>query len=144
MSKSKILFWSSAVAFIISSFSVILMLLEVSDIFSGIVFWAGMLIGTILYVISYKLLNAKKRKSRIPAVFRFFSNKTALVIDIIMLLCLIITIYYAVNYRSNQMIAGVILFLLILSAYGHFLFNVKVYKYIIKKKKIIKGGYDNE
>lgn len=141
MKTSKTLLGASAIAFIVSSFSVILILMEISDIVSGIVFWVGLLGGILFYMFALKSLPEKTKRYKIPAIFRYFSNKQAIVIDSIMFISLFITIYFTVNYRSNQTIAAVILFLLILNVYGHFLVNGKVYKYIKKNKK---GGNVND
>ena len=135
MGKSKGLFFISSAAFVISSLSVLMMILEISDILPGIVFWAGMIAGIVFYILSVKYMPVKKGKGGLPGGLHFFSNRPALVTDIVMIICLGLTIYFAVNFRSNQTIAAVILFLLILSVYAHFLFNGKVYKYIFRKNE---------
>ncbi len=137
--KVRVLFIISSLAFLASSFSVILMLLTTAPFVTGIVFWSGMILGIIFYIIAYRAMPRKAKGTtgrEIPAALRFFSSKLTIITDALIAICLALTIYFAINYQSNQTVAAIILFLFIASVYAHFLFNGKVYRYCFKKANI--------
>lgn len=130
--KSGVWFVLAAVAFLISSLSVIAVMAAAPPLLNGLAFWLGLLLGILMYVVALVSLPERGRKKgrRIPGLFRFFSNPPAIAADTVMILSLLLTIYFGVNIGSNQTAAGVILFLLICSIYAHVLLNGKVYIYL--------------
>lgn len=117
---------------------------------AGIMFWAGLVAGIVSYILlhqQYKKVKSFEIKHKLPAPFRFFSNRTAQVTDSVLVIGLIGTIYCIVNVTVNQIVASAFLMLTLMGLYAHFLFNGNVYLYIwnykSKKKTVqLKKGED--
>lgn len=141
-------------AFLISSLSVVLVPFSISKneelntvgYVSGTLFWLGLLAGCAAYFYLYyenkAMIQETIEHPKRPAVINFFSNKPGVVSDIVLIISLAISIYCAVKITVNSVIVLIFLFLLLVSIYGHFLFNGKIYRYICNKQKKITEGKD--
>ena len=141
-------------AFFLSSLSVVLVPFSTSKseelntvgYVSGALFWIGLLAGCAVYFYLYyrnrvmiqEVIEHPKR----PTVINFFSNRPGIITDIVMIISLAVSIYCAVKITVNSVIVLIFLFLLLISIYGHFLFNGKIYRYICNKQKKITEGKD--
>lgn len=144
--KSKMLS-CSITAFVISAMSVIVIMgagyiadnqentANIMGTIAGILFWAGLIAGGILYALALKKIPKQIRviQGIRPGILHFFSNMQATVADIIMIISIVLTIYFAMNDKSNQAIAAVVLFIMLLSIYAHCLLNGKVFRYILSQ-----------
>lgn len=108
--------------------------LNVVGYLAGVMFWMGLLVGCIGY---YLLVREAKKgefggaeKRKWPSAAYFFSNRPALVTDIVLIAALAGTIYCAVNVTVNQIVAVGFLLLALAGIYAHFLLNGNVYQYI--------------
>lgn len=141
----KIGFLGVMIAFLISSLSVILVPfsinkneeLNTAGYVSGVLFWLGLLAGCGVYFYLYyknrAMIQASIEHPKRPAVFIFFSNRPGIITDIVLIISLAVSIYCAVKITVNSVIVLIFLFLLLISIYGHFLFNGKIYRYICNK-----------
>lgn len=141
-------------AFFISSLSVILVPfssnkngeLNTAGYVSGVLFWLGLLAGCVIYFyLLYKnkaMIQEMIEHPKRPAVINFFSNKPGTISDIVLIISLAISIYCAVKITVNSVIVLIFLFLLLVSIYGHFLFNGKIYRYICNTQKKSTEGKD--
>ena len=116
---------------------------------AGVMFWAGLLLGVVGYILLRKKesdrIKLAVQKRKLPSALCFFSNLPALVMDVVMIVGVIGTIYCAVNITVSQILAVVFLLLALAGVYAHFLLNGKLYLYIwnskpVKKKKQLKEG----
>lgn len=133
-------------AFLLSSLSVILVPFSINGTselnqvgyVSGILFWAGLLAGSGGYFFLYYKIKNKIQQNgdypKRPAIICFFSNRAGTINDAVLIISIVVSIYCAVKITVNQTVALIFLFLLLLSIYGHFIFNGKIYRYICKKK----------
>lgn len=96
---------------------------------AGALFWAGLLGGTAVYVLSFR------KKYKRPNVLKFFSNGAALVSDGVLLISAGVTGYaaYAGNVERTVILGAI--FFLLLSLYFHFLLNGQVFTDIVGKRK---------
>lgn len=100
---------------------------------AGAMFWLGLITGIagyILLYLKYRKRGTKKAKRRLPSPLCFFSNRPAQVMDVVLIVGLIGTIYCTVNVTVNQILAVVFLLLALAGIYAHFLLNGDVYQYI--------------
>lgn len=145
-------FLGAAISFLISAFSVILAMVPEVSFLPGILFWTGMTAGTLLYLGACRKKkkigreaenrgeeeeNAEEEKigegkAKMPALMCFFSNRPAAAADILMLLCLVLTGYFAFVPGCDQTAAAVILFLLVSGIYAHILLNGSIFLYLYK------------
>lgn len=102
---------------------------------AGILFWLGLLAGSGGYVYLYSKNKEKMQGLGRPAVVRFFSGRMGIAADITMIVSLTVSVYCAVKITVNPVVSLVFLFLLVLSVYGHFIFNGKIYRYICQNTK---------
>lgn len=163
MQEGQIKKWFSLVmlAFAVSSVSVILVPFAVGKdgnlnslgYAAGIMFWAGLLLGIAGYILLNKKANIQGKentekedteKKKIPDVLRFFSNPPAKVMDGILIIGIIGTIYCGIHAEVNQIIAVVFLLFLVLGIYAHVLLNGKIYRCIWKKAEVINIPDENE
>ena len=96
-------------------------------------FWLGLIAGIagyILLYLRYKKMQTEETKRRRPSPLCFFSNRPAQVMDAVLIIGLIGTIYCIVNVTVNQIVAVVFLLLALTGIYAHFLLNGNVYQYI--------------
>lgn len=139
----KILFAVVSVFFGISGFSVLLTPYSVMDngklapagYAAGILFWAGMILGIMAYVLLYREYKKTGITEAKPAhkLLRYVcSNPAATVADVLLAAALVMMVYVSVNIRFSQTVAMISLFLLVISIYAHFLLNGKVFRYIYK------------
>ena len=100
---------------------------------AGVMFWLGMIAGIIGYILlysQYKKKRTEKTKRKLPSPLRFFSNRPAQVMDAVLIIGLIGTIYCIVNVTADQIVAAAFLLLALAGIYAHFLLNGNVYQYI--------------
>lgn len=100
---------------------------------AGAMFWLGLITGItgyILLYLKYRKRGTEKAKRRLPSPLCFFSNRPAQVMDVVLIVGLIGTIYCTVNVTVNQILAVVFLLLALAGIYAHFLLNGDVYQYI--------------
>ncbi|WP_346911245.1 hypothetical protein [Faecalicatena orotica] len=100
---------------------------------AGVLFWLGILGGVISYIIFFR------RTFRKPNVLKFFSNKPAVIADIVFIISLAATIFLVCTNSANQIAAVMFVFLLVLSLYSHFLLNGKIFTAILIENKKGKG-----
>ena len=138
---AKRLFILSAAAYFISAASV--WLLPVTDsventgagsYISGILFWAGLLLGILFWALAYIKCRQSETYRKIrdkshPGFVSFFSNKLAIAADVLLALSLIITVA-SVFIRMNYILSLCSLFVLLFTFHLHYLLNGRVYKYI--------------
>lgn len=114
---------------------------------AGVMFWAGLIAGAAGYILLRRKESGRIRtavqKRKLPSALCFFSNRPAMVTDIVMFIGVIGTIYCAVNITANQTAAVIFLLLALAGVYAHFLLNGKLYLYIWNskpEKKQLKEG----
>lgn len=145
--RTKVLFILSAAAYFISAASI--WLIPMSDragestgagsYITGILFWAGLLLGVLFWALAYGKCRASegykkiRAKSR-PGFIAFFSNKPAIAADALLALSLVLTVV-SVFVRINYILSLCSLFILLFTFHMHYLFNGRVYKYIKAKKE---------
>lgn len=131
-------------AFTISALSVLLVPFAVGEdgnlntlgYIAGGMFWAGLLLGIVGYILLCKKADIPDRgEKKIPGIFRFFSNPPAKVIDVIFIAGIIGTAYYMRDVNMNQIVEEIFLLCLIAGGYAHILLNGKIYRYIWKNAK---------
>lgn len=117
------------------------------NIIIGIIFWLGLLIGTVSQLIlSIKTKPMRKEGYRKPGLLVFFSNRLATAFDLIMIISLI---GLAVSLIATNMVGYscyVFLSLTVLSFVMHCIFNGQSYKLItgVKKEKNNERKDENE
>lgn len=131
-------------AFLISSSTVILIPFSMGNdgnlnglgYVAGILFWVGMIAGTLGYIRLYRsqrnIIIEENNGKKIPGAFRFFSNPPAMIMDVVLIISIVGTAYFTMNVTVSQ--AGSVIFLLlaVVSVYAHLLLNGRVYQYIWK------------
>jgi len=106
----------------------------------GLVFWISLLICVISILLANKLRkkilsNIKNTKeNQKKGIFTFFSNKYALVFDLLMFISLISFAIVIAKRKQNEYIAYIILSVLIFSFSMHCMLNGKIYK--LSKQKL--------
>lgn len=112
---------------------------ETLGIVVGILFWGGIIVGSVSYFLMYKkyrkLLAQEELKSKIPVFLRFFSNPIAIGVDAVLILSLAGTIYCIAAFQANAVLEFISLFLFVTSFYLHFMVNGKILQYIAQRKK---------
>ena len=140
-----ILLGASILCFLVMSLMFLLMPLEEETFVTGIVFWAGLLGGSVLQVIvnalrkaffkrndiSYK--NAKKSRA---GILRIFSNRLAMIADITCGVALLATVVSMIVTRGYGYICYVFISLTVFSFALHCIFNGKNFDFILNKSKI--------
>lgn len=101
---------------------------------AGGMFWAGLIAGVAAYILLCRTekeqIQETAPEDKRPSGLRFFSNPPAKVMDAVLVVGIVGTIYCVVNITVNQMVAAVFLLLMLAGIYAHFLLNGKVYQYI--------------
>lgn len=107
-------------------------------VISGTLFWIGLILAIIFSLYLNKITINKNNDNKIVLI-KFFSNKPAIVFDVLLIVSFIaFVICMIVNRMSN--IAIIIFCILIFSLEMHCVFNGKNYKYIISKLEEKKDG----
>lgn len=107
-------------------------------VISGTLFWIGLILAIIFSLYLNKITINKNNDNKI-ALIKFFSNKPAIVFDVLLIVSFIaFVICMIVNRMSN--IAITIFCIFIFSLEMHCVFNGKNYKYIISKLEEKKDG----
>lgn len=100
---------------------------------AGVMFWLGLIVGIAGYILlyhQYKKKLTEKIKRKLPSPLCFFSNRPAQIMDAVLIIGLIGTIYCSVNVTADQILAVTFLLLTLTGIYAHFLLNGNVYRYI--------------
>lgn len=147
MKANRIMFTCSCVLFVLSALS---LLLTVSGNFSGkppeimtavisaSLFWGGLLLAIVLLVIVNIRRKSDKtqsniRKQRVGA-FCFFSNKIAMVFDILTAIFFIAAVVTMFIPSVSDYISLILVVLFLISAYMHSMLNGVNFKYIYSVK----------
>lgn len=113
---------------------------------AGILFWAGLLIGSISYFLLYRkygeILLKRIPKRRIPLCFLIKGNKVAIGADLLFALGAAGMIYCSRVPGENRVIDFLSLFLTVTCFYTHFLATGRAFQYLAKIRK--KGVKENE
>lgn len=112
--------------------------LSVFGFATGILFWIGLLAGTVLFIVSWLKVRSeagykKKSEQRRLGCISFFRSKVAAVADIICILMIIATIVGNFVTAFPYLVNVIIMFLLIFTLCLHCIFNGKVYRYLYEK-----------
>ena len=112
-----------------------------AGIFLGVIFWAGLIIGWILYGFMYGNLKSKGafKKKRRPGIFCFFSNRQAILADMICVITLMINIiilFIHVPWTWMEAAAAAA-FMFLLSFHSHYIFNGATYQQFFSGRKEI-------
>lgn len=101
----------------------------------GSIFWCAFIGGYLLFTYVNVLRDKKREENRLPGVIRFFSNKQATIVDILMIIVIIAFICGLIWMKG--FILYVFLSLTVLLIQFHATLNGKNYEYIqhIKKEK---------
>lgn len=106
-------------------------------IINGAVFWISFICGYLTLILANK--QCKKINGSISTgkvgLFRFFSNKYAIVFDMLMIISFIALILMAIFGKSHYYIIFFILAILVLSINMHCIFNGRVVRTIIYKNE---------
>lgn len=100
---------------------------------AGVMFWAGLFTGIAGYIflyLRYKKIETEKTERRFPSPLCFFSNRPAQIMDIVLIVGLIGTVYCGMTITVDQIVAVFFLLLALAGIYAHFLLNGNVYQYI--------------
>lgn len=144
--KTAILFNDASMGFFLLS-SLVIPLLPVADsekhpalaIFAGGIFWVGLLWGCFLYYLSYRKVKKTKGYQALAATDRigalsFGSTREGMIADIAFVPGILISVlgtFFIVLPSAVMLIA---MWVTIVSAYGHFVFNGRTYKFLHKRK----------
>lgn len=149
------LFLISMFGFLLSSASVFLVILipegekglTQAGMATGILFWIGMFLGILFFVLSWKLIKndeqyLKTKGDRKPGYISFGKTKGGLIADGLTLLFLVITILGNTAVHFPELVMVVSMFILIYSFYLRFLLNGRVYRYISNCQRVKEGERD--
>lgn len=129
-------------AFAVSSSSVLLVPFAVGEdgslntvgYVSGILFWGGLLAGIGGYILINKKTDFQRtedmEEKNVPDILKFFSNPPAKIMDVILIIGIMGTIYCAANTAVSEIIATIFLLFLLVGIYSHILLNGKIYQSI--------------
>lgn len=118
----------------------------------GILFWLGILFGTIFYIklsrqmkpIITKRNSKKKQTKKIPAGLRFFHNKYGRAADICLIVGLIGSAAAIVLEKQAIWIQWVFMVLLVTAVWMHFLLNGITFEYLFGLTKKIQQKAEGE
>ena len=149
MRKSKmdaVLLGISVLCFLMMSVTFMFMPKEPDGSFiSGILFWIGLVSGSVLLVIVNSLrkeffkkndISYKNTKKSRPGIFRFFSNRLAMIVDIICGAAFLGTVISMIATRGYGYICYPFISLTVFSFVLHCIFNGKNFDFILNKSKI--------
>ena len=159
MRKAYVVWWYTVVAaFLISSLSVLLLIIPVTIpteglpltyTVCGIVFWAGLAIGILLWLILYLKVRKQsgyavvKKHIHRPGIANIFSNKSAKAWDCIMILSLAGVIAGTIFFPYASFLNSIFICIFLFSFHLHYLYNGKVYAYInMKNRRKVKHEED--
>lgn len=110
---------------------------KMSVIILGMIFWLSFIIAYISLFLANRVRKSitirKQDKSRI-GLFSFFSNRSGIVADVLLLLSVVIFIISLFSPMANHWIIYIFLFFIVLSLNLHCIFNGKIYE--ISKSKL--------
>ncbi len=133
------------ICFLISSCVVLMIPLAekytgtVMDILPGILFWAGILLGIFFYIISYSLIRDTKGFHMVCSADRIGalapgSTPEGLAADILFVPACVVTILGTFFIVIPGWVMIISMWITLLSFYGHFVFNGRVYKFLHIKR----------
>ena len=113
----------------------------VMDILPGILFWAGILLGIFFYIISYSLIRDTKGFHMVCSADRIGalapgSTPEGLAADILFVPACVVTILGTFFIVIPGWVMIISMWITLLSFYGHFVLNGRVYKFLHKRKVI--------
>lgn len=135
----------SLLCYLVMCLTFLFMPLEEDTFISGIVFWAGLVSGSVLQVIVNARRKAFFRKNNISyrntkksraGIFRVFSNRPAKIADILCGAALVATVISMIVTRGYGYICYVFISLTVFSFVLHCVFNGKNFDFILNKSKI--------
>lgn len=161
LKKFRLLFDLSVLSFILSGSALLLIpfaeingegLVKGLAYFIGAVFWSGIVFGAVFFVLTdrnrRKIENVlRSKKQNIPKIkkcgmLRFFKNKRAVSVDVIMILSAVVTVALLIT-RSTSYIgigfAAVLFWTVVLHAF----LNGKNYLYLNEYKRYLKKNREN-
>lgn len=140
-----ILLVTALMCYLVMSLTFLFMPLEEDTFITGIVFWAGLVSGSVLLMIVNGLRRAFFRKNDISykntkksraGIFRLFSNRLAMIADI---LCGVSVLGTAISMLATHgfgYICYVFISLTVFSFVLHCVFNGKNFDFVLNKSKI--------
>ncbi|MGN1130881.1 MAG: hypothetical protein ACI4Q8_05960 [Ruminococcus sp.] len=105
---------------------------KISVIVLGITFWLSLILAyTLLFLANRvrKTINFKKRGAGRVGLFNLFSNKPAIISDILLFLSIVVFVISLFLPMENHWIIYIILFFIVLSLNLHCVFNGKIYEF---------------
>lgn len=117
----------------------------------GILFWLGILSGTVLYVKLYRKITPVRKTEKhenqqgkkIPEWFRFFQNRYGCAADVLLTIGIAGTILSVVLGDNVPWMQWIFMVLLLTAVWMHFLLNGKTFEYLFgltKNRKLKTGG----
>jgi len=151
----KIWWYAMVILFLISSISVLFLGipvnipdegLPVTYTICGVLFWLGLIIGLLLWLILYLRIRrtpgfdiVKKHMHR-PGMFNFFSDTIAKAWDCVMIISLLAVIAGTIFLPYENVLNSIFICIFLFSFHMHYLYNGKVYAYITKIRR--KGKHE--
>ena len=142
-SKGKLFFIISVASFFLSSLAVFLIPIsttqeaheepwqKTASYILGAAIWLGIIAGIVFMVLLNSMRKKENHSKAIPFI-NFFSNKIAMVFDIVLIAGVLGTVYVLVFNEINQWLGSGFIFAFIFSLEMHCVFNSENYKYISK------------
>lgn len=135
----------SAGGFLLMSVSFLLMPIEGTTVIPGVLFWLGLLVGVVFQIVleirrraflkTYKVKREKIQKPR-NGLLSFFSNKEAMIADVVLVVGLLATILTFVLTRGYGIGCYLFVALTVLSFCAHCIFNGRIYFHIKNQNKV--------
>lgn len=151
MKRDRFLFKLSCIMFGISAFSVLLTFLGDYNgngaavffaIMTGVLFWGCLITGILLLLIvnshrkkHRRFMNSGKIEKRKCGALSFFSNRTAAIFDIAMVVFLLLVVISMLIPLISQSVTLVLVSFLLFSVYMHSMFNGVNFTYINSKNE---------
>lgn len=110
-------------------------MVRIMSLVLSICFWMGILIGYIYMFIFYRKKDKKNLKGRI-GIISFFTNRYAVVLDVIMILdILLIVVLSLINFKM-ALVYSLLLGILFLTINLHCIFNGRVFNNSLRGREI--------
>lgn len=146
--KTQRLLWISILCYAVTAASVFLLpfsgseedTLSPAGFAAGIVFWAGLILGTLTYFLAWRQVRNHRGYQKLKAATRpgcisFGRNIPALVADILFIPMAVITIIGSCIRNVPELLMLVSMSLMLLTFFWHFVLNGRVYRYCFSNKK---------
>lgn len=111
--------------------------LTIAGFITGILFWAGFIVGTVLFLASWlktrqEQAYKKSKNNGRPGCISFFKSVPAAVADVVFAAALILTIAGNFVTAFPYMVNVIVIFLLIFTLSLHCILNGRVYRYLFQ------------